>query len=256
MKHQPIIVLANKEDISKHMPRLADIASQYYPMHYDVSKMLQNHLNAGGILQVALIEGDIAGFSVSSCEIRITPFNKREMPVIYQRLLFIDTALRRQLLGISLQIAVLHLHLGPFWLFKRLTLFCLTDNPLIVRAFDLYNIYYPNNQITPTPEVWQFCESLLPLLFGNNLGKNLLVYGTNESMLKDFDYTHWWKKYLASGHTYYDELLLSTVFKPQQGRILHSGALLLVVGYSRPLNLLKRFLQIAWKQLSESFTGK
>ncbi len=250
MKHQPEIILADKDDIPNYMSRLLDIASHYYPTYFDITKMLKHHFDAGGQLQLAVMDGDIVGFSVSSCEIRSTPFHEREIPVIYQRLLYVDTTVRRKLLGISLQIAVLRLHLGLFWLFKRFSLFCITDNPLIVRAFGQYNIYYPNAHIEPPPEIFSFCESLLPLLDGTALGKNLLVYGTNESTLKDFDYTNWWKKYLASGYTYYDELLLSTAFKTRQGKILHNGALLLVIGYARRLNFVKRFFQIVLKRLN------
>jgi hypothetical protein len=239
---------ADSHGLTQHFARLVEIAKHFYPANFDVSAMIRHHIDAGATTILAMLGKEIVGFSMSSQVTRITPFYKRKIPVLYQRLLYIDPARRKQQIGVRLQIAVLRHHLGIFWLFRRFAMICITDNPLVVRAFGLYKTYYPNTRTSTPEEIISFGESLLPIVGGSSLDKNLLVHGTNESGLTGLDYTSWWRKFLESGHHRYDDLLLSTVFTQSDGKIVHNGVSMLAIGYATPLNFVGRFAQVVLQQ--------
>ena len=73
--------------------------------------------------------------------------------------------------------------------------------------------------------------------------RRLLVYGTNETPLEGEDYTSRWNSFLLSGHAVFDQMILDRVFATRDGKIFHSGALLLALGYARPMHFIPRYLE-------------
>jgi hypothetical protein len=74
-----------------------------------------------------------------------------------------------------------------------------------------------------------------------------VAYGTNESTLKGTDCTREWEQFLRSGHDIYDQMILNTVFSGEHNKIIHTGALLLAVGYAKPLHFVRRFIDMRWR---------
>jgi hypothetical protein len=227
---------------------MARIIAHYFPPGFDVESMLVEHLDQDSCIHVARQENQIIGFSVNSLSYRETPFHKKEIPLVYQRLLYVDPAAQHRAIGLYLQIAGLRYHLGPCWLLRRFAVTCLTSNPQVLRAIHQYNEYYPRQDDELPQEVYAFCQQLGPAMGFSRVDRRLLVYGTNETTLEGEDYTAGWMNFLLSGHGEYDRMILERVFSTRDGRIFHTGALLLAIGYAKPMHFIRRFLEIRFRR--------
>jgi hypothetical protein len=206
--------------------------------------MLVEHVTPDACIHIAVQIDRIIGFSINSCDYRKTPFREKEIPLIFQRILYIDPVVQHLGVGIRLQVAGLRYHLGPFWLFRRFAVTCLTNNPSIVRAFSQYDLFYPCQQAPIPVEIHDFCQQLAPAMGFESIDQHLLAYGSNESILDGADYTALWKKFLLSGHHTYDQMILNTVFETRHEKVFHRGALLLVIGYARPMRFIRRYIEV------------
>jgi hypothetical protein len=220
------------------------IVAHYFPRDFDVESMLVAHLDQDACIHIAAQKDRIIGYSVNSCSYRETPFHGKELPVFYQRLLYVDPAVQHQSVGLELQIAGLCYRLGLLWLLRRFVVVCLTSNPQVLRLISEYNEYYPREDGALPEAVYAFCQQLGPMMGFSRVDRRLLVYGTNESILEGEDYTFEWMNFLRSGHAEYDQMILNTAFSSQNGKIVHSGALLLAIGYVRPMHFMRRFVEM------------
>lgn len=223
------------------------IAEHYYPEHFDVDSMLDWHLEQDSCVHVAEHESRIIGYSINSREHRVTPFYRDEIPLFYQRQLFVDPALQHEAIGVALQTAGLRYQLGPCWLFRRFAVTFLTANPQVLRVLSLYNEFYPRPDGELPDQIYSFCQLLGPMMGFSRVDRRLLVYGTSKMKLEGEDYTNRWKNSLFSGHAKYDQMVLSTVFEHRDGKLVHTGRLLLGIGYARPTHFIRRFLRILFK---------
>lgn len=205
--------------------------------------MLADHLDQDSCVHVAEQKDKVIGYSVNSCCYQKTPFYKKEIPLFYQRHLFLDPSVQHQAVGLGLQTAGLRYQLGPFWLFRRFAVTFLTSNPQVIRILSLYNEYYPRLDGALPDKVYAFCQQLGSMMGFSRVDRRLLVYGTNETILDGEDYTSRWINFISSGHEKYDQMLLNTVFRSEDGKIIHTGALLVAIGYARPLHFFRRFLE-------------
>jgi hypothetical protein len=229
------------------LERLARIAAHYFPEDFDVETMLLQHLGSDSCVQVAEQNDEIIGISITSCDRSKTPFYKKDVPLFYQRILYVDPGARGRAVGLRLQVAGLGYQLGAFWMFRRFAVICLTNSPKILRAFNQYGEYYPR-QAHPVPgKVYEFCQQLGPTMGFERIDQHLLVYGTNESILDGVDYTTKWERFLKSGHASYDRMILNSVFSAKDGKIFHTGVLQMVVGYAGPMHFVLRFLKAKFK---------
>jgi hypothetical protein len=226
---------------------MAQIIAHYFPRDFDVKSMLLEHLDQDSCIHVAQQKDKIIGFSVNSCGYQKTPFYKEEIPLFYQRLLYVDPAAQHKAIGLGLQTAGLRYQLGPCWLFRRFAVICLTSNPQVLRAIHQYNEYFPRQDDELTQEVYAFCQQLGPTMGYSRVDRRLLVYGTNETTLEGEDYTSQWMNFLLSGHAKYDQMILDRVFTTRNGRIFHTGALLVAIGYAKPMHFIRRFLEIRFR---------
>ena len=209
--------------------------------------MLDWHLEQESCVHVAEHEDRIVGYSINSCDYRKTPFYRKEIPLFYQRQLFVDPALQHEAIGIALQTTGLRYHLGPFWLFRRFAVTFLTANPQVLRVLSLYNEFYPRPEGAIPEQVYSFCQQLGPMMGFSRVDRQLLVYGTGKKKLEGEDYTCRWKNFLSSGHAGYDRMVLDTVFLQRDSRIFHTGRLLLGIGYARPTHFVRRFLRMLFR---------
>ena len=79
------------------------------------------------------------------------------------------------------------------------------------------------------------------------IDRRLLVYGTNETLLEGEDYSSEWASFLSSGDAVFDQMILESAFSTDNGRVAHSGALLLAIGYARPMHFLRRFMELSYR---------
>ncbi len=209
--------------------------------------MLAEHLDQDTCVHVAEQNNRIIGFSVHSFSCRKTPFFGRDLPVFFQRLLYVDPAVQHRAVGLRLQTAGLRYRLGFFWLIRRFVVVCLTSNPQVLRAINQYNEYYPRRDGALPEPVYAFCQQLGPMMGFDRVDRRLLVYGTNERLLEGEDYSTEWASFLRSGNSEFDQIILQTAFSMKDGKVLHSGALLLAIGYARPMHFLRRFIELSYR---------
>jgi hypothetical protein len=226
---------------------MAWIAGHYYPQGYDTDAMLLGHFTREACVHLALRQDQVVGFSINSCASTLTPFHGKEIPLFYQAALYVAPEFQHHSVGIHLQLAGLRYHLGPFWTFRRFAVVCLTCNPLILRAFSMYNDYYPRHDREVPPRIHAFCQQLAPMMGFTRIDRGLVARGTNESILEGTDCTLEWEQFLRSGHDIYDQMILNTVFSTEHNKIIHTGALLLAVGYAKPLHFVRRFFEMRWR---------
>lgn len=227
---------------------MARIVACYFPSGFDVKSMLIAHLDQESCIHVAQQENQIIGFSVNSRSYQKTPFHNKPIPLVYQRLLYVDPAAQHRGIGLGLQIAGLRYQLGPCWLFRRFVVICLTSNPKVLRAIHQYNEYYPCIDDELPQRVYAFCQRLGPSMGFSRVDRRLLVYGTNETILEGEDYTSRWNRSLLSGYGTFDQMILDRVFATRDGKVFHTGALLLALGYARPMHFIRRFLQTRFRR--------
>jgi len=146
------------------LDQMTRIAACYYPENFDARSMLLEHVSRDVCIHAAVQSDRIIGFSFNSCDYGKTPFCKAEIPLIFQRFLYIDPVVHQRGVGIKLQVAGLRYHLGPFWLFRRFVVICLTNNPLILRAFSQYDVYYPRHEAAIPAGIHDFCQKLAPTI--------------------------------------------------------------------------------------------
>ncbi len=229
---------------------MASIARHYYPPVLDLGVRLEAHLTEGARVLIAEADEEIVGYALSSCERRQTPFHARPIPCVYQRQLFVIPEARGRHVGSRLQIATLRLHLGPFWLWRRFLLFCLTHNPEVVKNYRLFSEYHPRlDSDSVPPAVLTFARQLLPLVGGRMVDAGLRVHGSFKAVLKGEDYGFWWQRYLATGEPGVDAVVQARLFRREGERLVHSGLSLLMIGYSKPGNFLRRYLSLYLRRL-------
>ena len=231
----------------KEREQIVRIAAHYFPPSFDVESMLDEHLGQDTCVHVAEQGDRIVGFSVHSFSRRKTPFHKQDLPVFFQRLLYVDPAVQHKAVGLKLQTRGLRFRLGLFWLFRRFVVICLTSNPQVLRAMSQYNEYYPRRDGVLPESVYVFCQQLGSMMGFSRIDRRLLVYGTNETLLEGEDYSSEWASFLRSGHTEFDQMILQTAFSTKNDRVTHSGSLLLAIGYARPMHFLRRFIELSYR---------
>ena len=241
-------IRALSNTLSQHeLVRLTRVAAHYFPEKFDVETMLLQHIGMDSCVQVAELNDEIIGISINSCSRRKTPFYRKEIPLFYQRILYVDPGARHHAVGLRLQVAGLDYQLGAFWMFRRFVVICLTNSPKILRAFSQYNEYYPRLDHPVPGNVYEFCRQQGSIMGFDRIDQQLLVYGTNESDLDGVDYTTKWEQFLKSGHAKYDRMIINGVFSTKKGKILHAGVLQMVVGYAGPMHFVLRFLKAKFK---------
>jgi hypothetical protein len=203
-----------------------------------MEETVRTHLAEASTVRLALYEGNIVGFSIASRYKLKTPFHHRPVNVLFQRMLYLHPGFLYCGLGIRLLAATLKDLFGWFWPFKRLLAFCRTQNPVVVKFMNLYNITYPQYKQPIPDNVRQFAESLLPLLKAESLDENFRLVGTL-STFSGADYTDTWNRYYQRRGSDNEKLMLTTAFEEKDGRIFNTGAFLLMIGYAKPFNFIR-----------------
>ena len=222
----------------QHIQRMAEIVVHYFPDQRLMEETLRNHLKQAGTVRLAWRQDRIVGFSVATGYKMLTPFYPKPTNVIYQRMLYLDPEHLYRGLGLRLLSVTLKDLFGWLWPFKRLVCICRTQNPVVARIMDMYNVSYPQHQQPVPQEVRKFGESLLPILGADSLDEQCRLVGTLTAFAGR-DYTEIWNRFLHRRNNKYEALMLNSAFKEENGRILNSGAFVLMIAYAKPLRFIR-----------------
>jgi hypothetical protein len=242
---------SRKITISKRLTGLSDrqirqsveIAINYFPDRILMEEIIRQHLEQANTIRLAIHQDRIVGYSVASKYKMTTPFYKHPINVIYQRMLYLQPGFLYKGLGLRLLAITMKDLFGWLWPFKRVAAICRTQNPVVARIMDMYNVSYPQFDQPVPDDVRRFAESLLPILGAESLDDQFRLIGTL-STFGGMDYTEIWEHYLDRRHNIYEQLMLSSVFIQQKGRIINSGAFMLVIAYARPLRFIGRLAHV------------
>lgn len=133
--------------------------------------------------------------------------------------------------------------LGWLWPCKRIVIFCRTQNPIVAKIMVLYNVSYPQYKQKMPAAIRKFAESLLPILCAESLDNKFRLTGTL-AVFRGMDYTDKWNRYFHIGNNNYEKLILKSVFEEKDGRVINSGAYLLMIGYAKPFNFIRYLLKL------------
>lgn len=222
----------------QYLQRLLDIATHYIPDRELMDGILRTHLQQADSIRLAWCEEQIVGFSIASRFRTPTPFYPRPINALYVRMLFIEPGKLYQGLGRKLLMATLRDVFGWYWPFRRFVAICRTQNPVVVRIMNLYNVAYPQADQPLPADIRKFCEGLLPMLNSDALDEKCRLAGTLGS-LSGMDYTDIWNRYLHRRNNKYERLMLDSAFHEENGRIINSGSFVLVIGYAKPFHFLR-----------------
>jgi len=222
----------------QYIARMAEICVNYFPDQSLMEQTVRNHLKNADTVRLAFLRDRVVGFSVASKYKMQTPFFSKPVNVIFQRMLYLEPGVLYRGLGLRLLGATLRDLFGWLWPFKRLVAICRTQNPVVVKIMNMYNVVYPQyNQPLPS-NIRQFSESLLPMLGAESLDERCRLIGTLRSFTGK-DYTDIWNRYLHRRKSTYEKLMLNSAFKEEEGRVINTGAFVLMVAYAKPLRFIR-----------------
>jgi GNAT superfamily N-acetyltransferase len=251
----------------RDLKRLLEITLHYFPRPDVTEPMIRHHLEQSTAAVLARRDGKIIGFGAATCLTRQTPFAGRPLPVIFQRMLYLDPEARYKGIGVRLQVEILCECMGLLWPFRRFVLVCRTLSPSVAKALGKFTRVFPKYGVSVPPEVRGFAESMLPVIGSGELDERFALIDALEPFKGD-DYSDIWRKYLHSGSEPHDRLLLDAMYIERDGRIINSGCCLMMIAYARPLAFLRhafagrgrcfarvgRELARSWRQFRRSCT--
>lgn len=217
---------------------MAEIIAHYFPDPRLMEATVRDHLKQATTVRLAWSQDRIVGFSVASGYRMHTPFYPKPANVIYQRMLYLDPEHLYRGLGLRLLSVTLKDLFGWLWPFKRLVAICRTQNPVVARIMDMYNVSYPQHEQLLPPEIRKFGESLLPILGAGSLDARCRLVGTLTAFA-GMDYTDIWNRFLHRRNNKYEALMLNSAFKEENGRVINSGAFVLMIAYAKPLRFIR-----------------
>lgn len=222
------------------LERIIDITTIYFPRREVIGRAVRQHIKHADCIWLARRGGEIKGFSVASIERKQTPFYRKPLPVIYHHSLYLAPEELHARTGLRLGVSTYHDLLGWGWFIRRFVLVCRTLNPNVVKRVRLFSESYPAlNQPVPEPII-NFAESMLDQFSAKYLDKHFLLHGAfDDDEFKDVDFTDCWNNYLRSRCKECEKLVLSGALTEKDGRIICNGSSLLMMGYSKPFNMLK-----------------
>jgi hypothetical protein len=217
---------------------MAKIGTNYFPDPILMEEIIRNHLKQADTVRFALCDDVLVCFSVASKYKMMTPFCSRPVNMLYQRMLYIDPGFLYHGTGTLLLSVTMKDLFGWRWLFKRVVGFCRTQNPVVARFMNLYNVSYPQYSQPVPLEVRKFAESLLPFVGAESLDEKFRLIGTLTAF-SGTDFTNIWYRYLHHRNNNYEQLMLNSAFEKKDGRIINSGAFVLMIAYAKPLRFIR-----------------
>lgn len=222
----------------EQISRLAEICCNYFADQSLMEQTVRNHLAVADTVRLAYQEGRIVGFSIASKHKMVTPFYPRRIDVIFQRMLYLDPATLYRGLGLKLLSFTMKDLCGWWWPFRRFAAICRTQNPVVAKIMNMYDVTYPQYDKPLPKEIKKFAEGLLPILGAKSLDDCWRLIGTLEPFT-GHDYTDIWNRYLHRRRNEYEDLMLHSAFREENGRIINSGAFILMIAYAKPLRFIR-----------------
>ena len=168
----------------------------------------------------------------------MTPFYYRPVNVSYQRMLYLDPYFLYRDIGIQLLVLTMKDLFGWFWPIKRMVVFCRTQNPVVAKLMNMFNVAYPQYDQALPEDIRNFAETLLPVLGAESLDEKFRLIGTLKTF-SGMDYTDTWNKYVHSRDNEFEKLILNSAFEQKDRRVINTGAFVLMIAYAKPLNFIR-----------------
>lgn len=223
---------------AQYIERMVEIVVHYFPDQKLMKETLSIHIKQADTIRLAWYEDRIVGFSIASKYKKLTPFYPKPINLLFERMLYLEPNALYKGLGLRLLGATLRDLFGIFWPFKRFAAMCRTQNPVVVKIMNMYNVTYPQYKKPLPNNIREFSESLLPILNAKKLDENSLLIGTLEAF-KGADYTDIWNGIFHRGRNPYEDMVLNTAFSKDNNRIINNGAFIFLLAYSKPLHFIR-----------------
>jgi len=217
---------------------MAKIVANYFPDEKLMESTIRNHMKQANTIRLALYENKILGFSIASKYKMMTPFYYRPVNVSYQRMLYLDPYFLYRDIGIQLLVLTMKDLFGWFWPIKRMVVFCRTQNPVVAKLMNMFNVAYPQYDQALPEDIRNFAETLLPVLGAESLDEKFRLIGTLKTF-SGMDYTDTWNKYVHSRDNEFEKLILNSAFEQKDRRVINTGAFVLMIAYAKPLNFIR-----------------
>ncbi len=221
-----------------YIKRMAEICTCYFPDQSLMEEVVRHHLEDADTTRLAWHGQKIVGFSIASKYRMQTPFYHKPTNVLFQRMLYLDPDILYRRVGLRLLSVTLIDLLGWLWPLRRLVTICRTQNPVVARLMNMYEVAYPQAGQPLPADIRQFAESLLPMLGAEVLDEKCRLVGTLDSF-RGKDYTDIWNRYLHRRNNQYEALMLDSAFTEEKGRIMNNGAFIFMVAYARPMHFIR-----------------
>ena len=222
----------------QQVKRLAEIVANYFPDLAQMEKTVRGHLQHAGTVRLACHRDQIIGFSIASKCKMLTPFYPRPTNVVFQRMLYLEPGALYRGLGLRLLSLTMKDLFGWWWPFRRLVAICRTQNPVVAKIMDMYDVAYPQYGQPLPDNIRQFAEGLLPMLGADSIDAQGRLIGTLTSFA-DKDYTDIWNRFLHRHNSKHESQMLHSAFREENGRIINSGAFVLMLAYAKPLRFIR-----------------
>lgn len=196
------------------------------------------HLDQADSVRLAVSKGRIIGYSIASKHRMLTLFYSKPVNIIYARMLYLDPEVMYRGLGVKLLTATFKDLFGWFWPFRRMVSICRTQNPVVVKIMAMCDEQYPQNGKPIPDSIYRLGKRLLPLLGAQSLDDKFRLVGTMD-VFNGKDYTDIWNRFLHRRNNQYEEMMLQSAFEEKQGRIINSGAFVLIIAYAKPFRFLR-----------------
>ena len=223
----------SKEEITE-LNRLSRIVNKQNPANH----IQVNHIEkTQPTFYLFKNEGTTAAFQAFAFFKKLTPFDKREIPIIYINASYKETGINP---GIKNYAKHSNFHyiksqLGKFWFLKKFLVIYLTDNPkLFDRTSKSFYQCYPSYQYPTPPDIRHFCKQFVTenlKIKEANINENLVI---SEPYHEPSRITQHWSHMYKADDPKQNNFIISEkiIYKKEQDYFLSGKGILFVGCYS------------------------
>lgn len=213
----------------------------------------ENHIRkTNPIFYLFKVKGKIVAFHAFSIFKEKTPFAKKKIPIVYINLSFkkqnADSHIKNYAKWSNAHF--LKNNVSRFWYFKKFILIFLTNNPkLVERSSDVFYKSYPSYTNEPPAKIQSFCSNFTLQnlkLVDSKINNNLVL--KHETQYKMDISSKWDELYKSYDFEQNKFFIQEKIITSEDNKYFLTGSLMLFVGHSSFLNLIKNVLYLKWKK--------
>ena len=221
----------------------------------------ENHIKkTSPVFYLFKVEGKIVAFHAFSIFKEKTPFSTKELPIIYINLSFkrpnADSHIKNYAKWSNAHF--LKANIGRLWILKKFVLIFLTNNPkLAKRSANIFYESYPTYKNNTPQQIQDFSKKIIHKnlkLSSSNINQNLVVY--KESTYKMDINSKWENLYKSNDYEQDDFFIKNDIIQTEDNKFFLTGNLMLFMGYSSFLNLIRNVLYHKFKKNESPYKVK